>query len=600
MTTNRILNERMPEEEFKKVVKEYIDYIYSNTTPSHPIKGYKPGLTKQARVEAVLKQLMDTRSVYKQGLALIPYSQNIEKYTLPATINNDILANGTRALGYIGSIIDDTTVYPPYPKGDSYHAHVNKKVKIACTYGTFASYDGYIYLACHVDDDCESYLYVPVQSISWDFSNPVALLLYELLYYSSTTMLNASYESQKPIMQLKPTAQSYMIPLEFCQGLILQLDGVNWRSYHDLQSVWSKYTTNGLETVNPNTATGNFATIFKDAFGAIKTIRKYLEKYEQELRLRHTRDIANRDRIVNIIECTRQNFEEMLSEFNKIRFNTLRIILTYFDGSVLSVIKILHELIKYATSQFGSVGTSRILHDNIRIDQSLYQYDNDAIAEVMRPLHDVTTDGDLGVGAMNQILSSLSELGYSVSALKNLQSPYLQLIKGIFMSGPILLKIIQREFTQRSVAKYTIRKGLDTKQLDTIKVLPSIHTKRYLDNVLNPTLAINFSSLTPTYSRPGNQAYNAAQKQYCAKPYMNMKSISMPERDAFKAFKATQPVPPDPEPDDDDDEDFMSAEEVEECIRKAQAESKARGIHTHNITNPSYYASIEGLRPFAS
>ena len=597
MATNRLLNERMPEEEFKEVVKEYIDYIRSATTPKHPIEGYKPGLTKQSRVEIVLKHLMRTRNVYKQDLVLVPYSQNIEKYTLPSTINDDILEKGTRAYGYIGSIIDDTSTYPPYPKGESYFAHVNKKVEIACTYGTFASYDGYIYLACHVDNNYESYLYVPIQSISWNFSNPVSLLLYELLYYGSTSMLTSAYEIQKPIMQLKPTAASYLIPLEFCQGLIHQLDGSNWYSYRGLQSVWSKYSVFGTPNARVNIETCNFATIFKDALEAVKSIRHHLETYEHTLSLAYTREVANRDRIVNIIETTRQNFEDMLSEFNTLRFNTLRIILTYFDGSILSVIKILHELLKYAYSKFGSVGTSRILHDNIRIDQELYQYDNEAIAQVMRPLHDITHD-DLSESVMNRILSDLSEIGYSISALKNLHSPYLQLIKNIFMPGPIFLKIIQEEFMQRCITKYTIRKGLESKQFDTIKVLPSLHAKRYLDNVLDPTLTVNLASLTPTYERPGNQAYHAAQKQYCAKPYIDMASLATPERDAFQVFKATQPVPPDTDP-DDDDEDFMSAEEVEECIRKAQVESRANSIGS-STTHTVRFADMYGLPPFAS
>ena len=599
MATNRLLNERMPEEEFKEVVQEYMDYIYSNIPPKHPIEGYRPGLVKNDRVGLVLKHLMNTRSVYKQDLALIPYYQNIEKHKLPETINEDILENGTRAYGYIGSIIDDTTVYPPYPKGDSYYSHVNKKVKIACTYGTFAIYDGYVYLACHVDDDYESYLYVPIQAISWDFSNPVSLLLYELLYYNSTTMLMYAYDKDRPIMQLKPTSSSYIVPSEFCKGLILQLYGVNWRSYQGLQSVWSKYNLSGSDDIRCNIEIGNFATIFKDALEAIKVVRKYLGKYEQELTLRHTMDIANRDRIVNIIESTRQNFEDILSEFNILQFNTVRIILTYFDGSVLSVIKILHELLKYAHSRFGSVGTSRMLHDNIRIDHSIYQYDNEAIAQVMRPLHDVASDDELCTSTMNHILNSIGELGYSVSALKNLQSAYLQLIRSLFMPGPVFLKIIQKEFIQRSVVKYTIRNGLEAKQFDIIKMLPSLHTKRYLDNVLDPTLTINFSSLTPTYTRPGNQAYHAAQKEYCAKPYIDMASLATPEREAFKAFKDYQPVPPDPpESNNDDDDDFMSAEEVEDCIRKVQAEVRVNGASIGR-DDAIHYSRMDGLHPFA-
>ena len=598
MTTNRLLNERMPDEEFEKVVKEYIDYIRENITPKHKPEGYKPSLTRHTRIEVVLKQLMKTRSVYRHGLALIPYSQNIEKYTLPGNITADILENGTRALGYIGAIIDNTTIYPPYPKGDAYSAHVNKKVKIACTYGTFAIYDGYVYLACHVDDDCESYLYVPVQSISWDFSNPMALLLYELLYYNSTTMLSLSYENKQPLMQLKPTSINYLVPLEFCQGLINQLEGGNWNSYRGLSSVWSKYSSGGFHNVRADIEIGNFSHVFKDAFDSVKSIQYHLEAYERELTYEHTRNIANRDRIVNIIKTTRQNFEDIVSEFNTLRFNAIKIILTYFDGSVLSIIKILHELIKYADSKFGNNGMNRMIHDNVRIDDSLSQYDREAIVDEMRPFYDVANDNDLSVGTMNRILNDLGDIGYSVSALKNLHTPYLQLVRNIFMPGPVFLRIIQTEIVQKGVAKYTIRNGLEGRQLDTIKVLPSLHTKRYLDNILNPMLGINFSSLTPTYARPVNQAVKATQNQYCPKPYIDMQSIFTPERDAFKAFKATQPVPPDPDPENDDD-DFMSAEEVEECIRNAQAESKLKGTKP-GTDNAIRWFGMDGLRPVAT
>lgn len=78
-----------------------------------------------------------------------------------------------------------------------------------------------------------------------------------------------------------------------------------------------------------------------------------------------------------------------------------------------------------------------------------------------------------------------------------------------------------------------------------------------------------------------------------------MSSLATPERDAFMAFKATQPVPPDPDP-EDNDEDFMSAEEVEECIRKAQAESKVNGSKL-NVHHANYvrYEGMDGLHPFA-
>ena len=601
MATNRLLNERMPEEEFKKLVQEYIDYICANIPLKHPIKVCKIGPKKQDRIEAVLKHLMNTRSVYKPGLALVPYSRNIEKHTLPENINAEILAHGTKALGYIGSIIDDTTTYPPYPKGDSYCAHINKKLKIACTYGTFAIYDGYVYLACHVDDNYESYLYVPVQSISWNFNNPVSLLLYELLYYGGTTMLARTYETEEHIMQLKPTNISYLVPLEFCQGLILYLDGTNWCSYHGLQSVWSMYNLNGVYNAHTSIETCNFANIFKDSLEAIKIIRFYLSKYEKELTYMHTRDLANRDQIVNIITRTRQNFEDILSEFDKLRINTLRIILTYFDGSILSVIKIMHELLKYAYSKFGSLGTSRLMHDNVRLDDNIYQFDDDAILRIMRPLHELVDvdEDDLNDRAILHIVHNINKLSYSGYALKNLNNPYLQLVKNIFMPGPIFLKIIQQEFIRRGVVKYTVRNGIASAQFDTIKILPSIHTKRYLDNVLDPTLAINFSKLTPTYARLGNQDHNTCQKQYCAKSYIDMESLDTPERDAFKMFKATQPVPPDqPDPDNDDD-DFLSAEEVEECVRKAQVEYIVNGVSLNNV-NYIRYEGMDGLHPFAS
>ena len=599
MSTNRLLNKRMPEGEFNNLVQEYIDYICANIPLKHPIKVSKVGPKKQDRIEAVLKHLMLTRSVYKPGLALIPYSKNIEKHTLPNNINDEILAHGTKALGYIGSIIDDTTIYPPYPKGDSYCAHVNKKVKIACTYGTFALYDGYVYLACHVDDNYESYLYVPVQSISWDFSNPVSLLLYELLYYSGTTMLARTYETEEPIMQLKPTNISYMVPLEYCQGLILYLDGTNWHSYHGLQSVWSRYSINGIDNIHNSIDVRNFASTFKDALEAIKIIRFYLSKYEHELTLMYTRDIANRDQIVNIITRTRQNFEEILGEFDQLRINTLKIILTHFDGSVLSVIKIMHELLKYSYSKFGSIGTSRLMHDNVRLYDDIYQYDDETILRIMRPLHELVEadeDNDISERTMLHIVHNINKLSYSGYALKNLNNPYFQLVKNIFMPGPTLLKIIQQEFGRRGVAKYTVKKGLVSTQFDTIKILPSIHTKRYLDNVLDPTLAINFSKLTPTYARLGSQDHNTCQKQYCAKSYVDMDSLATPERDAFKMFKATQPLPSEQQDPNYGDNDFLNSEKVEECIEKAQAEFKYK-VGNSNNANYIHYEGMDGPMP---
>ena len=580
----------MPAEEYKKVVQEYIDYICANIPPKHPIQGYKPSLTKQSRVDAVLHQVMNTRSVYKPGLALVPYSKNIKKYTFPENINSEILTEGTKAYGYIGSIIDDTTIYPPYPKGPSYHDYVNKKVKIACTYGTFALYDGYVYLACHVDDDYESYLYVPIQSISWNFNNPVSLLLYELLYYGSTTMVSYTYESDAHIMQLKPTNISHLVPLEFCEGLILHLSGTNWYSYHGLQSLWSRYSITGVENSHTSIETCKFATIFKDALEAITIIRHNLTKYEQELTYIHTRDVDNRAQIVTIIKSIRQNFDELLSEFDKLRINTMRIVLTYFDGSVLSVIKIMHELLKYSNSKFGASGTSRLMHDNIRLDGDIYQYDDESILRILRPLHDLAevNEEELNDRAMLHIIHNINKLSYSGYALNNLSTPYLQLVKTICMPGPTLLKIIQQEFMRRSVSRYTVRKGIPAAQFDTIKMLPSIHTKRYLDNVLDPTLTINFAQLTPTYSRPGTQVYNTYPKEYCAKPYVDMDRLATPERDAFKLFTQIQPDPPGSQEPDNDGNAFMSPEEVEECIRKEYAERNANGGEINNTSSIRY------------